>query len=126
MIDDATQRVLDELSAVRRELAEVREKLAYREQVFVGWKAIGDYVKLSEDHCKELGKDPDDPIPHWHQGGMVAAYRSAIDQWLFRRRKPAQRRVVRSEVTAVGTRQLDMFDAPAHPRRGRAKDGSAS
>ena len=114
------------VSAMRGELAEVREKLAYREEVLVGWKAIGDYLKLSEDHCKELGKDPNDPIPHWHQGGMVAAYRTALDAWMFRRRKPAQRRLVRQEVAPGRKTQLDMFERPGQPKRGRASDGSAS
>ncbi len=119
-------RVLEELTALRREVAEVREKLAYREQVFVGWKEIAAHLKLSEDHCKELGQNAPDPIPHWHQGGMVAAYRTALDAWTFRRRKPAQRRVVRPESVVVETRQTDMFDAVKAPKRGRAMDGSAS
>jgi hypothetical protein len=126
MSDDGMSRVLEELTALRREVAEVREKLAYREQVFVGWKAIADYLKLSEDHCKELGKDPVDHIPHWHQGGMVAAYRTALDAWTFRRRKPAQRRVARSEGVMPGKTQIDMFERPGQPKRGRATDGSAS
>jgi hypothetical protein len=112
--------------ALRRELAEVREKLTQREQVLVGWKDIAAHLGYSEDHCKELGQDPFDPIPHWHQGGMVAAYRTMLDAWLFRRRKPAQRRLVREEETERVSRQLDMFDAPKTPKRGRAKDGSAS
>jgi hypothetical protein len=121
--DATTQKVLDELSALRRELAEVREKLAYREQVFVGWKEIAAYLKLSEDHCKELGKDPVDHIPHSHEGGRVVALRSMLDAWLFRRRKPAQRPPTRQD---GGKRQLDMFEGPKGPKRGRATDGSAS
>jgi hypothetical protein len=57
---------------------------------------------------------------------MVAAYRSMLDAWLFRRRKPAQKRVAR-DVEVVGSKtQLAMFDAPKGPKRGRASDGSAS
>jgi hypothetical protein len=113
------------IAALRQELAEVRERLAYREQVLVGWKDIGAHVGYSEDHCKELGQDPLDPIPHWHQGGMVAAYQTALDAWLFRRRKPAQRRMTRTEPVPQGRKQLDMFDG-RNPKRGRSRNGSAS
>lgn len=116
------------LSALRGEIAEVREKLAYREQVLVGWKEISGYLNYSEDHCKELGQDAVDPIPHWHQGGMVAAYRSMLDAWQFRRRKPAQKRPMRQEAAAEsrGEKQLDLFKSPSAPKRGRGADGSAS
>jgi hypothetical protein len=123
MSDAVTQAVLDELSAIRRELAEVREKLAYREQIFVGWKEIAVYLNYSEDHCKELGQDQVDPIPHQHEGGRVVAQRSMLDAWLFRRRKPAQKRSTR---LVEAKEQLDMFGAPMTPKRGRASDGSAS
>ena len=126
MSDSATQAVLDELSAIRRELAEVREKLATREQYFVGWKDIGAHVGYSEDHCKELGQDPVDPIPHWHEGGRVVAQRTMLDAWLFRRRKPAQKRPARQAEQRTSRNQLDMFSAPTTPKRGRATDGSAS
>jgi len=118
-----------ELAALRQTNAEIlaalagiQEKLAYREQVFVGWKAIGEYVGYSEDHCKELGQDVHDPIPHWHQGGMVAAHRTMLDAWLFRRRRPAQVRM-----KPEGRKgQVEMFDGPKTPKRGRATNGSAS
>lgn len=109
--------------ALRRELAEVREKLTYRQQIFTGWKEIGAYLKLSEDHCKELGQASTMPIPHWHEGGRVVARRSELDLWLVSRRRPAK---VREEDAARSKRQLDMFDVPKAPKRGRAQDGSAS
>jgi len=115
------------LAALRREVAEVRERLVIREEIFVGWKAIGGYVGYSEDHCKELGQHPEDPIPHWLQGGMVAARRTMLDAWLFRRRKPAQKRAARQETIACEKKpQLDMFRGQDAPKRGRATDGSAS
>jgi hypothetical protein len=113
----------EKLSALHNELAQVRDKLTEREQIFVGWKEIAAYVGYSEDHCKELGQDAYDPIPHWHQGGMVAARRTMLDAWLFRRRVPARKRPASQEATK---RQLDMFDGPKTPKRGRARDGSAS
>lgn len=118
------------MAALRRELAEVREKLTYREQVFVGWKQIADYLGYSEDHAKALGQDPIDPIPYRHNGGFVEAYRTALDAWLFRRRVPAQKRGAKGP-GQVGAgegprRQLGLFEGPVEPRRGRAKDGSAS
>jgi len=114
------------LSALRGELADVREQLAYQQQVFVGWKDIATYLKLSEDHCKELGQALVMPIPHWHEGGRVVARRSELDLWLTYRREPARRRIAREEETRRGERQLDMFEAPKTPKRGRAMDGSAS
>ena len=123
MSDD---RVLEELAALRRELAEVREKLAYREQILVGWKQIADYLGYSEDHVKALGQDPVDPIPHQHNGGFVEAYRTALDAWMFRRRRPAQKRAARA-VSVAAKPQLGLFEGgPQTPRRGRAKDGAAS
>lgn len=124
--DGVAQKVLEELSAMRRELAEVREKLVYREQIFVGWKDIAAYLKLSEDHCKELGQAGPMPIPHLHEGGRVVARRSELDLWLTYRRKPAQRRLARVDDAIEGKRQFDLFDAPKTPKRGRASDGSAS
>lgn len=128
MSDPTMQKVLDELSALRREVAEVREKLTIREEILVGWKAIGGYVGYSEDHCKELGQDETDPIPHWTQGGMVAARRTMLDAWLFRRRKPAQKRAARQDAIVCEAKkpQLDMFRGAEAPKRGRATDGSAS
>lgn len=118
--------VLAELAAIRRELAEVRDKLAYQQQIFVGWKEVAAYLKLSEDHCKELGQAGPIPLPHWHEGGKVVARRSDIDLWVIWRRKSAQPRPMREQEATRTARQLDMFDAPKTPKRGRATDGSAS
>ena len=127
MSDTTMQKVLDELSALRREVAEVREKLAYKEQVFTGWKEIGEYLGYSVDHCKELGQDDVHPIPHWHEGGGVVAARSMLDLWKFNRRKPAQKRAARQETIVCEKKpQLDMFRGQDAPKRGRATDGSAS
>lgn len=131
MAEDVNARLLEELTALRREVAEVRERLVQREQILVGWKAIADYVGYSEDHAKELGQDPVDPIPHQHRGGFVEAPRTLLDAWLFRRRVPAQRRAAKASGgvgMGEGTRkQLGLFEGtPASPRRGRARDGSAS
>ncbi len=127
MSDATMQKVLDELSALRREVAEVREKLAYKEQVFTGWKEIGEYLGYSVDHCKELGQDDVHPIPHWHEGGGVVAARSMLDLWKFNRRKPAQKRAARQETIVCEKKpQLDMFRGQDMPKRGRATDGSAS
>ncbi len=122
------QKVLDELSALRREVAEVRDKLAYKEQVFTGWKEIGEYLGYSVDHCKELGQDDVHPIPHWHEGGGVVAARSMLDLWKFNRRKPAQKRAARQDAIVCEAKkpQLDMFRGQDAPKRGRATDGSAS
>jgi len=115
------------LAALRREVAEVREKLAYKEQVFTGWKQIADYIGYSEDHCKELGQDEVHPIPHWHEGGGVVAARSMLDLWKFNRRKPAQKRAARQDAIVCEKKpQLDMFRGQDAPKRGRATDGSAS
>lgn len=133
MAEDVNARLLEELTALRREVAEVRERLVQREQILVGWKAIADYVGYSEDHAKELGQDPADPIPHTRarHGGFVEAPRTLLDAWLFRRRVPAQKRAAKASggvALAEGTRkQLGLFEgAPGAPRRGRARDGSAS
>jgi hypothetical protein len=114
------------LSALRDELAEVREKLTYQQEVFTGWKDIAAYLKLSEDHCKELGQASVMPIPHWYEGNRVVARRSELDLWLTYRRKFALRRTEREDETTRGKRQLGLFDAPKAPKRGRATDGSAS
>lgn len=128
MSDATMQKVLDELSALRREVAEVRDKLAYKEQVFTGWKQIGEYLGYSEDHCKELGQDDVHPIPYWHEGGGVVASRALLDLWSFRRRKPAQKRPARQDAVVCEAKkpQLDMFRGQEAPKRGRATDGSAS
>lgn len=131
MAEDVNARLLEELTALRREVAEVRERLVQREQILVGWKAIADYVGYSEDHAKELGQDPHDPIPHTRRGGFVEAPRTLLDAWLFRRRVPAQRRAAKAsgagETTGGARKQLALFEgAPGAPRRGRARDGSAS
>jgi hypothetical protein len=131
MAEDVNARLLEELTALRREVAEVRERLVQREQILVGWKAIADYVGYSEDHAKELGQDPHDPIPHTRRGGFVEAPRTLLDAWLFRRRVPAQRRAAKASggvaVAEDGRKQLGLFEgAPGAPRRGRARDGSAS
>jgi hypothetical protein len=118
--------VLAELAAIRREVAEVREKLTYQQEVFTGWKDIAAYLKLSEDHCKELGQADTMPIPHWYEGSRVVARRSELDLWLTYRRKFALRRPARDEEPSRGKSQLDMFDAAKGPKRGRAVDGSAS
>lgn len=126
-MSDATQELLEQVLALRRELAEVREKLAYREQIFVGWKDIAAYLGYSEDHAKALGQDPVDPIPYRYNGGFVEAQRSMLDAWLFRRRVPAQRKPIKvggEQATGEGSRkQLGLFETP---KRGRARDGSAS
>lgn len=127
MSDATMQKVLDELTALRREVAEVRDKLAYKEQVFPGWKKIADYLGLSEDHCKELGQAEINPIPHWHEGGGVVAARSMLDLWKFNRRKLGQKRPTRQDAIVCEAKpQLDMFRGQEAPKRGRATDGSAS
>lgn len=131
MAEDVNARLLEELTALRREVAEVREKLVYREHVFVGWKQVADYLGYSEDHVKALGQDPVDPIPYRHNGGFIEVERSMLDRWAYRRRIPAQKRAAKASggvATAEEARkQLGLFEgAPATPRRGRARDGSAS
>lgn len=122
-----SDRVLEELAALRRELAEVREKLTYREQVFIGWKAIAEYLGYSEDHAKALGQDPVDPIPYRHKGGFVEAERTMLDRWAYRRTTPAQKKGARGPGQAGGAEgSRKQLDGPAEPKRGRAKDGSAS
>jgi hypothetical protein len=131
MSEDVTARLLEELTALRREVAQVRELVEQREEYLVGWKAIADHLGYSEDHAKELGHDPVDPIPHVRRGGFVEAPRTLLDAWLFRRRVPAQRRAARAQggtaAAEGGRKQLGLFSgAGGAPRRGRARDGSAS
>jgi hypothetical protein len=131
MAEDVNARLLEELTALRREVAEVRAFVVDREEWLIGWKAIAEFCGYSEDHAKELGKDPEDPIPHVRRGGFVEAPKSLLKAWLFRRRVPAQRRIAKAsgggEATKGTRRQLGLFEGPpVTPRRGRASDGSAS
>lgn len=139
---DPTTKLHEEIAAFRREAAEttarlaaevaaLRELVVDREEWLIGWKAIAEFVGYSEDHAKELGQDPHDPIPHVRRGGFVEAPKSLLKAWLFRRRVPAQRKAAKAPgqvgVADGPRRQLGLFDgAPATPRRGRARDGSAS
>lgn len=125
MSEDTNSRVLEELVALRAELAALRERVTDREGWLLGWKAIAEYLGYSEDHAKALGHEGDDPIPHVRRRGLVEARKTLLDAWLFRRRVPAQRR---AKVVEEPTRkQLGLFEAaPPTPRRGRSSDGSAS
>lgn len=127
MNDDLLREVLAQLRALTAKVELLEEMLTHRERVLVGWKAIGEYVGLSEDRAKHLGQDPHDPIPYALQGGHAVARATLLDAWMFRRTVPAQRRAkVQPSPTSPPKKPepLPLFDGT--PRRGRSSDGAPS
>lgn len=120
------ERLLEAITALQAQVAEVREKLTYREKILVGWKDIGQHVGYSADHAQELSKDPFDPLPVWHRGGFTESSATMLDAWLFRRRIPAQKRRARALEVESRKSQLDMFGEAQGPKRGRSKGGGMS
>ena len=101
------------------------KSLPIAKQVLVGWKNRG-VRGLQRGSLQGTRPRPHDPIPHWLQGKMVAAYRTALDAWLFAANSPLSDGL-RGRKTGPTERQLDMFAArPKVAKRGRATDGSAS
>lgn len=90
-------------------IAEMNERLTYREKILVGWKEIAAYLGIQENSACNMGHEEFDPLPfEYDLGGNVIAQATALDAWKQRRARRA------------GMRRREGAKAAAATRAGRA------
>lgn len=86
-------------------LAELNERMTYREKILVGWKEIAAYLGMVEQSAYNLGREPVDPIPFRRDHrGCVIAEATALDAWKQRRARRLDESRSESAQRAAATR----------------------
>lgn len=78
-----------EVESLRAEVADLRERLTYRERVLVGWREIAKYMGyLDPASARDRAREPIDPLPVWRENGRtVCAFATALDAYKARHRE---------------------------------------